>query len=58
MSVIDKDTPIKDRSLNKTLRNGLMGKLSVEIKNSDKLFKKFKKSKLHIGKDIYNAGNI
>ena len=26
-----------------------------EIKNCDKLFKNFKKSKLHIEKDIYNA---
>ena len=29
-----------------------MGKFADEIKNCDKLFKKFKKSKLHIDKDI------
>ena len=32
-----------------------MGEIADEIKNRDKLFKKFKKSKLHIDKDIYNA---
>ena len=31
------------------------GEITDEIKNRDKLFKKFKKSKLHIDKDIYNA---
>ena len=30
-------------------------KIVFEIKNRDKLFKKFKKSKLHIDKDIYSA---
>ena len=29
--------------------------IADQIKNRDKLFKKFKKSKLHIEKDIYNA---
>ena len=29
--------------------------IADQIKNRDKLFKKFKKSKLHIKKDIYNA---
>ena len=32
-----------------------MGEIANEIKNRDKLFKKFKKSKLHIDKDIYNV---
>ena len=31
------------------------GEIADKIKNCDKLFKKFKKSKLHIDKDIYNA---
>ena len=31
------------------------GEIADEIKNHDRLFKKFKKSKLHIDKDIYNA---
>ena len=31
------------------------GEIADKIKNRDKLFKKFKKSKLHIDKDIYNA---
>ena len=33
------------------------GEIADEIKNQDKLFKKFKKSKLHIQKDIYNAAS-
>ena len=32
-----------------------MGEISDQIKNLDKLFKNFKKSKLHVDKDIYNA---
>ena len=32
-----------------------MGEIADEIKNRHKLFKKFKKSKLHIDKDIYNT---
>ena len=31
------------------------GEIADEIKNRDKLFKKFKKSKLHIDKGIFNA---
>ena len=31
------------------------GEIADEIKNQDKLFKKFKKSKLHLDKDIYNS---
>ena len=31
------------------------GEIADKIKNRDKLFKKFKKSKLHIDEDIYNA---
>ena len=32
-----------------------MGEIDDKIKNDDRLFKKFKKSKLHIDKGIYNA---
>ena len=32
--------------------------MTNENKNREKLFKKFKKSKLHIDKDIYNAQDI
>ena len=44
MSVTDKVAPIKERWVKQN-----------SLKNRDKLFKKFKKSKLHIDKDIYNA---
>ena len=35
--------------------NGLMGKLPVELKIAIDYSQNFKKSKLHIDKDIYNA---
>ena len=34
------------------------GKNAREIKNRDKLFKNFKKSKFYADKDIYNAASI
>ena len=54
MSVIDKVIPIKDAG--KTKFSGMVdGETDNEIKNCDKLFKKFKNLKLHIDKYIYNA---
>ena len=52
MSLIDKVAPIK---VKKNSQEWFDGEIANEIKNRDKLFKKFKKSKLHIDKDIYNA---
>ena len=55
MSVIDKVVPIKERQVKQNSQEWLDGEIANEIKNRDKLFKKFKKSKLHIDKDIYYA---
>ena len=55
MSVIDKVVPIKERRFKQNSQEWYDGEIADEIKNRDKLFKKFKKSKLHIDKDIYNA---
>ena len=55
MSGIDKVAPIKERRVKQSSREWFDGEIADEIKNRDKLFKKFKKSKLNIDKDIYNA---
>ena len=55
MSVIHKVASIKERRVKQNSQEFFDGKIADEIKNRDKLFKKFKKSKLQIDKDIYNA---
>ena len=55
MSVIHKVASIKERRVKQNSQEFFDGKIADEIKNRDKLFKKFKKSKFHIDKDIYNA---
>ena len=55
MNVIDKIAPLKERQVKQNSQEWFDGKFADEIKNRDKLFKKFKKSKLQIDKDIYNA---
>ena len=53
--LIDKVAPIKEMRVKQNSQEWFDGEIANEIKNCDKLFKKFKKSKLHIAKDIYNA---
>ena len=55
MSVIHKVASIKERRVKQNSQEFFDGKIADEIKSRDKLFKKFKKSKLQIDKDIYNA---
>ena len=55
MSVIDKVAPIKGRQIKENSQEWFDGEIADEIKNREKLFKKFKKSKLHVDKDVYNA---
>ena len=55
MSVIDLVVPIKERQVKQNSQEWFDGEIVDEIKNRDKLFKKLKKSKLHIEKDIYNV---
>ena len=47
--------PLKERRVKQNSQEWFDGEIADEIKNQDKLFKKFKKSKLQIDKDIYNA---
>ena len=55
MNVIDKVAPMKERRVKQNSQEWFDGEIADEIKNCDRLFKKFKKSKLLIDKDIYNA---
>ena len=55
MSRIDQVAPIKEKRVKQNSQEWFNEKITNKIKNRDKLFKKFKKSKLHIRKDIHNA---
>ena len=47
--------PMKERQVKQNSQECFDWEIVDEIKNCDKLFKKFKKSKLLIDKDIYNV---
>ena len=53
MNFIDKVAPLKERQVKKNSQEWFDGEIADEIKNHDKLFRKFKKSKLQIDKDRY-----
>ena len=55
MVAIDKVSPIKERKIKHNSQEWFDGDISEAIKNGDKLLKKCKKSRLHIGKELYNA---
>ena len=55
MEVIDKVAPLKERRVKQNSQEWFDREIADEIKNRKKLFRKFKKSKLQIDKDIYNA---
>ena len=54
MRVIDIVAPIKSRRIKQNSQEWLDGEVAEKISVRDKLFKKFKKSKLHIDKETYN----
>ena len=54
MGVIDQVAPIKSRRIKRNSQEWFDGEVAVKISVRDKLFQKFKKSKLHIDKEIYN----
>ena len=55
VGVTDKVAPMKDRWIKQNSQEWFNGEIASEIKDSDKLFKKNKNSKLNINKDIDNA---
>ena len=54
MRVIDIVAPIKSRRIKQNSQEWLDGEVAEKISVRDKLFKKFKKSTLHIDKETYN----
>ena len=55
MVAIDKVAPIKERRIKHNSQEWFDGEISEAIKNRDKLLKKFKRSRLHMDKESYNA---
>ena len=55
MNVIDKPASLKERWVKQNSQKWFDVEIADEIKNRLKLFKKFKKSKLQIDKDTYDA---
>ena len=55
MVAIDKVAPIKERRIKQNSKESFDGEISAAIKDRDKLLKKFKRSRLHIDKKLYNA---
>ena len=59
MSVIDKLAPFKNKRVKGNSHEWFDGEVLESIALRDKLFKKFKRSKLNVDKEIYNkACNI
>ena len=54
MRVIDIVAPIKSRRIKQNSQEWLDGEVAEKISVREKLFKKLKKSKLHIDKETYN----
>ena len=54
--VVESIAPFKTKRI-KANTNGLMGEVLENINIRDKLFKKFKKSRLHIDKELYKKQN-
>ena len=55
MGVIDLVAPIKSRRIKQNSQEWFDGEVAEKISVCDKLFKKFKKSKLHIDREIYKV---
>ena len=53
MAVIDNLAPSKNKRIKGTSQNWFDAEIMEKISDRDKLFKKFKKSRLHVDKDNY-----
>ena len=56
MAVIDNLAPSKNKRIKGTSQNWFDAEIMEKISDRDKLFKKFKKSRLHVDKDNYKEG--
>ena len=53
MVVTDQAVPIEGRRIKLNSQKQFGGEITVAIKNRDKLFRKFKQSRLHIHKELF-----
>ena len=53
MTVIDKITPFKTKRMKGNTQKGFDGEVLEKLNSRDKLFQKFKKSRLHIDKELF-----
>ena len=53
MTVIDKITPFKTKRVTGNTQKWLDGEVLEKLNSKDKLFQKFKKSRLHIDKEFF-----
>ena len=58
MRVIDLVATIKSKRIRQNSQQWFTGEVAEKINVHDKLFKKFKKSKFHIDKEIYNIAQF
>ena len=53
MEVIDKVAPVKNKRIKKKSQEWFDSEISEKLIIQDKLFKKYKKTRLHVDKEIY-----
>ena len=53
MEVIDKVAPVKNKRIKRNYQEWFDSEISEKLIIRDKLFKKYKKSRLHVDKEIY-----
>ena len=56
MTVIDKIAPYRNKRINGNTQKWFDGEVFEKLNARDKLFKKFKKSRLNIDKELYKKG--
>ena len=52
MEVIDKVAPVKNKRIKKDSQEWFDSEISAKVITQDKLFKKYKKTRLHVDKEI------
>ena len=55
MEVIDKVAPVKNKRIKRNSQEWFDSEISEKVITWDKLFKKYKKTRLHVDKEIYNT---
>ena len=55
MKVIDKVAPVKSKTIKRNSQEWFVSEISEKLIIRDKLFKKYKKTRLHVDKEIYKG---